>query len=63
MIKTKEREKDRVYYQQFTTDELLLQLSDWLALRDMFGEDAHFRRHIEYIEDILTARVNQNHNL
>ena len=53
----KEREKTVPFYQQFTTDELLLQLSDWYALVHLFGTSDYYERQIRYIERVLRARV------
>lgn len=53
------KEKNLPYYQRFTTDELLLQLSDWYALIEIFGTSEYYEQQIYYIEKILRARVRE----
>lgn len=54
-----EKKKSLPYYQQFSTDELLLQLSDWYALVHMFGTSEHYEKQITLIEKVLRARVRE----
>lgn len=56
----KEKKRTVPYYQKFTTDELLLQLSDWYALVQMFGPSDYYEKQIHFIERVLRARVRHN---
>lgn len=53
------KEKSVPYYQQFSTDELLLQLSDWYALVEMFGSSEYYEKQITFIKKVLKARVRE----
>lgn len=55
----KHEEKSVPYYQRYSTDELLLQLSDWYALIEMFGPTDYYEKQITFIEKVLSARVRQ----
>lgn len=54
------RKRSVPYYQQFSTDELLLQLSDWYALIEIFGPSEYYEKQIAFIERVLKARVRTN---
>lgn len=53
------RKRSIPYYQRFSTDELLLQLSDWYALIEIFGPSDYYEEQIKFIEKVLSARVRQ----